>query len=308
MQVIELPEAAGRTDALGFSPDGGLLAVSCRGRVFVIDTADGRVRTLWNEPDTDFQRGSGLSFTAEGRAVVVHHCLSHRGAIKVHDVGLAEVARDFAMSGPDICEPGPGGRSIYVAVHPTFSQSKAEIIRWNPLTGEAAPPFARRISGIQRLAVSADEMWLAGSYFDTIRVWDIGGKKPPVQATRRVAIANARIVSLAISFSGEFIASGSLYGASGALHIASVRTRELWRVGECPRAAGRLLAFHPERPVVAMQRVAGEVSFYDASARTELLRFAWRLGEITALCFSPDGLRCAAADESGKVVIWDVDV
>ncbi len=26
------------------------------------------------------------------------------------------------------------------------------------------------------------------------------------------------------------------------------------------------------------------------------------------LAFAPDGLRCAAADNVGKVVIWDVDV
>jgi hypothetical protein len=38
-----------------------------------------------------------------------------------------------------------------------------------------------------------------------------------------------------------------------------------------------------------------------------LARFDWGLGEVDAMCFAPDGLRCAAVDRNGKVVVWDVD-
>jgi WD40 repeat protein len=35
--------------------------------------------------------------------------------------------------------------------------------------------------------------------------------------------------------------------------------------------------------------------------------FDWKIGAITALCFAPDGLTCAAAGAKGDVVVWDVD-
>jgi len=48
------------------------------------------------------------------------------------------------------------------------------------------------------------------------------------------------------------------------------------------------------------------VFYWDAKGNVTR-RFEWGLEKIAVLRFSPDGLRCAAADVTGKVVIWDVD-
>jgi WD40 repeat protein len=308
MQVFELPKPTTPPDALAFSPDGRLLVAASRGRLFVIDTADGGVRILWGDADTYSSRGSGLTFTTDGRAVVAHHSLGIRGAIEVHDVETGAVLRDFPMpNSSDLCEPGPGGRLVYVAVHPVPRRAVVEIVRWNPLTGEQFPPFARHANILQRLAVSADEKWLAGSVGDQIRVWNLAGKKHPARATRQLHIEYALVVSLALSPTGEYVAAGSFYKMSGAVHVGVVRTGELWQVCEQPRGGDRDLAFHPARPVLALRGAGGDVAFYDVEARTELRRYEWPLDQVTALGFSPDGLRCAAAG-AGKVVIWDVDV
>lgn len=308
MQVFDLPETALNPDAIGFSPDGRLLAVASVGRVFVIDTIGGNVRPVWNDPDPPYSgRGSGTAFTADGRGVIVHHPLEPQGTIEVHDIETSAVRRDFAMGHSDICEPGPGGRLVFVAVHPKRYRADVEIVRWNPLTGDELPPFARHASGIQRLAVSADENWVAGSSGDTIRVWNLGGKKPPARATRQFVIEYALVTQLALSGDGAFVAAGSFYRVGGALHVVAARTGAVWLVCECPRSTDRVLAFHPARPVLAYRAAESEVAFYDAEARAELKRYSWPLKQIAALTFSADGLRCAAAG-TGKVVVWDVDV
>lgn len=51
MRIYELTEPLITPSAMAFSPDGRLLAAVDRGRVFVIDTSSGAVRTLWPQQD-----------------------------------------------------------------------------------------------------------------------------------------------------------------------------------------------------------------------------------------------------------------
>jgi WD40 repeat protein len=307
MQVFELPEPKHVPNALGFAPDGRLLAVVCHGRVFVIDTVGGTVRVVWPDADSAYSRGSGLGFTADGRWVIVHHDLGMHNLVDVHDVERVAVARDFPLRSTEVCEPGPGGRLVYAGIHPVPGWAVAEIVRWNPLTGETLPPFGRHKSIIQRLAVSADEKWVAAANGDDVRVWNLGGKKLPSRATRQFTIRNHLVVALGLSADGTYVAAGSFIGLGGVFHVGEVRTGELWSLGGRPRTTNRDLAFHPSRPILALGGESGTVALYDAAARAELTRYEWPLEKVTALGFSPDGLRCAAAG-LGKVVIWDVDV
>ncbi len=40
----------------------------------------------------------------------------------------------------------------------------------------------------------------------------------------------------------------------------------------------------------------------------DLKRYDWKMADLQGICFAADGLRCAAVDSKGKVVVWDVDV
>jgi WD40 repeat protein len=52
----------------------------------------------------------------------------------------------------------------------------------------------------------------------------------------------------------------------------------------------------------------GSIRTWGASTGEPGPAFDWHIGAITALAFAPDGLTCAAAGASGKVVVWDVDL
>ncbi|VTU01580.1 wd40 repeat-containing protein : Ribosome assembly protein 4 (RSA4) OS=Anabaena variabilis (strain ATCC 29413 / PCC 7937) GN=Ava_1556 PE=4 SV=1: WD40 [Gemmataceae bacterium] len=68
------------------------------------------------------------------------------------------------------------------------------------------------------------------------------------------------------------------------------------------------MAFHPSRPLLAtIQTGQTLVKFFDTETWKLAARFAWKLGEMRAVAFSPDGTLAAAGSVTGKIVIWDVD-
>ncbi|MBY0456861.1 MAG: WD40 repeat domain-containing protein, partial [Gemmataceae bacterium] len=316
MQVLDLPIPDATPDAVCFAPDGRALAAVCRGRVFVLDAATGTARVVVPDADEQFAGRHGAAFTADGRAVVVHHSLYPTSVVEVHDLETGQVLRDLALRFSDPCDPEPGGRLVYAAVQPERSRHEVEIVRWDPLTGARLPGFARQRSGLQQLAVSADQAWVAGSGGSQVRLWNLGGNRRPERATKVFTLEYALVVVLAIAGDGGFVAAGTfenLVNHNGAVRVLDRATGEVWvasprdRENERHGVGARDLAFHPSRPLLAFRGETGEAVFYDCAARAELKRFAWDVGPLTALSFSQDGLRCAAG-ATGKVVVWDVDV
>lgn len=297
---------------VAFSPDGRLLAAWAAGRVFVVDCVAGSVRTLWNAPDTARAEGSALAFTSDGRYVLARHAASDssgrdppEASVFTHDAETGATARTFPLHGlNDGLAATPDGRTVIVARHPTPRGNDAEFVRWDPLTGERSEPFARHRGVVRQMAMTADGRWLAGTFGDELRVWHLAGKKPPARAARQQSFGKEFVVSLAISADGAFAAAGEFKGSVRLIEAGSRATRLL---GARPRGYGRDLAFHPTRPLLAYSGENEDVVIYDAATQTELKRFAWGIGDVSALAFSAEGLRCAAASV-GKVVVWDVDV
>lgn len=68
------------------------------------------------------------------------------------------------------------------------------------------------------------------------------------------------------------------------------------------------MAFHPTRPILlAIQHLQTLVKFLDATTGKPIAKFQWKLGEMTSVCFGPDGALAAAGSRDGKIVVWDVD-
>lgn len=69
-------------------------------------------------------------------------------------------------------------------------------------------------------------------------------------------------------------------------------------------------AFHPGGRVICAACADGEARFLDPLTGAVRQSFKWakKPKPLYSVCFAPDGLTCAVGDESGKVVVWDVDV
>jgi WD40 repeat protein len=89
----------------------------------------------------------------------------------------------------------------------------------------------------------------------------------------------------------------------------------VWRPGEKlkeVRPGGRKtirdLAFHPSGKYLAIVGNDRTVRLLDVGSWKPVKQYAWKLGHLYAVAFSPDGTLAAAGGENGQVVVWDVDV
>lgn len=68
------------------------------------------------------------------------------------------------------------------------------------------------------------------------------------------------------------------------------------------------LAFHPSGRFLAATSNDATVKLYDTATWEVARTFTWDIGRMRSIAFSPDGTLAAAGSDSGKVVVWDVDV
>jgi WD40 repeat protein len=68
------------------------------------------------------------------------------------------------------------------------------------------------------------------------------------------------------------------------------------------------LAFHPSGRYLAATSNDATVKLYDTESWQVAKTFTWNIGRLRSIAFSPDGTLAAVGSDSGKIVIWDVDL
>lgn len=67
-------------------------------------------------------------------------------------------------------------------------------------------------------------------------------------------------------------------------------------------------AFHPSGQFMMAASNDATVKLYDTRSWAVARTFTWEIGRMRSVAFSADGTLAAAGSDSGKVVVWDVDV
>jgi WD40 repeat protein len=68
------------------------------------------------------------------------------------------------------------------------------------------------------------------------------------------------------------------------------------------------IAFHPSGHYLAATNNDATVKLYDTTSWQVARTYTWDIGRMRSIAFSPDGTLAAAGSDTGKVVVWDVDV
>jgi WD40 repeat protein len=66
-------------------------------------------------------------------------------------------------------------------------------------------------------------------------------------------------------------------------------------------------AFAPNGRLLVTVSNDGLAKYWDTATWKEKGAFAWGIGMLRCLAFAPDGMRAAAGNDKGKIVIWDVE-
>src|SRR5262245_27138584 len=289
--------------SLAFSPDGAALAaVSAGESVRLWDSATGTVQWEFNNPHgRGFQRVAFLPQSAGlltcGPGGVWHWDLARRSGLD-EPINL-DATSDMALT-PD------GYRVLLTHVgEPESIQCRpwrGEHVSWRRTYTELDPVnLGHPAREFQLAAFSRSGRFAATAGYDSrAYVWDAetGG------LVARSDLLPHPATSIAFSMDGRTLA------------ICARRKLSVWwffNMAELFRSmadqlAFTAVAFNPTGRILAASCDDDTVRFWDTRHWFEVQTFQWEIGGINALTFSPDGLRAACAGNSGKIVIWDVDL
>jgi WD40 repeat protein len=206
---------------------------------------------------------------------------------------------------------GPDGTTVYGACRALTGSNAAwetEILAFDLTTWERKGRFRIRPGRFPWLALSADGRRLAGRGPELL-VWDLAIPDHPQLAVISVpaGLPGSPAEWFALSADGTRLVTISNRGVTlWDTANGTPTAMEMFRSGKHRRRVSAV-ACSPTRPLFATGDTAGQVFLWDQAGHV-LTRYDWGLDEVYALCFAPDGLRCAAIDRNGKVVVWDVDV
>ncbi|VTU01554.1 wd40 repeat protein : WD40 repeat protein OS=Streptomyces davawensis JCM 4913 GN=BN159_5523 PE=4 SV=1: WD40 [Gemmataceae bacterium] len=214
--------------------------------------------------------------------------------------------------------PTLGPRESYVNCL-RFSSTGNEVLgrEFSPWNERESWGFLGRLSRVyfrekvSALAFAPNDMTVAyGTPRGHIRMWSV----PSELGERYLELPNEDPGDL-VRESGPAVRVLSFSSAGGSLAIGTETSVGLWDLaGKATRWENEsdgettALAYHPAGTMLAVARSDGAAVFLDALTGKVLHRYAWKVGQLNSVAFSPDGLTCAAGGEKGQVVVWDVDV
>lgn len=300
--MIVLDARTAPVSALAYAPDGRTLALGAGGRVSLWDPFSGSER-LACVPMGTFGAVSSVSFSADGRLVAA----GYRGGALVWSASSGKqlhwhrLTSDAAVASPP----------AFVAFHPTegrlaLAQGNAAAVEVEPLSDRR---LATRSFSLNNYAYALPCAWHSLAYVGPMLA----------AGTRDYAVVwhdvSAHVLHWPngpyVSVAGD--ASGSRFAAARGRGVA------VWRLPDAFADGRRWRSFRLGDAVNAVALSADgrtllaggndwTAHVFDLDAGQKRNEYNWRLGPVTALAVSPDGMTAAAAGRgAARALVWDLE-
>jgi WD40 repeat protein len=310
--MLILKGHGGRVHSLAFSADGRTLASS-----------GGRARSIWlwdlpaDKPRAILRghhcRVTALAFSRDGLLASA----DLQSTVKLWDAAAAQERQ--SLQGPLFWYTGHFGLAFSADGRILAASGVRQrpfgfgVRRWDVVTGDEKPFLECNVGNVNGLAFAPDGVTLAAIYSDrTVRLWNLAASRERLTLSHRYyqdgdpAPNHTDFRSLAFSPDGHTLvtASGSSITLweveSGAVRAAvAAHERPVNRVAFT--ADGSRLATASSDETVKLWDVAA-----GAGGVRERATFAWPIGRVYSLAFSPDGMTAAAGGDT-DILVWDVD-
>jgi WD40 repeat protein len=226
----------------------------------------------------------GLCDTTTGKAVRFFTAAGRHGLASPHCLSFSPDGQTLATAG---------------VVRRFLGLSRSHgVRRWDAATGREHNALYRHAGRVLAVANAPDGRTLAaGDAAREVKLWDLASCREVVTLPQRTAAGG-----LAFTPDGRTLAV--ITGWSVALW--GVPTRQEW--ARLQGHKGRLwsMALSPAGRTLATASSDGTVRLWDVAAGRERAAFDWRIANVYAVAFAPDGMRAAAGGRT-DVVVWDVD-
>jgi WD40 repeat protein len=254
-----------------------------------------------------------VRFTPGGRRLLLG---GSRGLLAVQDLPTGEateVPLDVPSPWEVYCDLTPDGRSL-VAAHADPGSDSPGRLFCRSLADPTSPVWSVTTPGL----VYSPPLFLAGGDRFVAFEWRL--EEPPagyspVYVTRDTragtVVAEApgtgdRFHSPVMSPDRRLIAA-RVGGRVGVFRAEGLGAEPV-RLRNDNRSQFTGLAFHPSGRFLAATSNDQTVKLYDATTWAVAEAYTWGIGRLRSVAFSPDGMLAAAGGDSGKVVVWDVDL
>ena len=138
--------------------------------------------------------------------------------------------------------------------------------------------------------------------------------RKPVDAKKGEALRDQAGQTLSIHPSGKYFA----YPHKQQVRFHALASDVTAPKDRKPGGTCRAVSFHPSGALLAAVGDSGTVTLYDTTTWKVAREFAWGIGELRAVCFTPDGTRAATIaagkpkgrgkNAFGRAVVWDIDL
>ena len=295
-------------DRLAFSPDGSLLTTAGGERkpldLWAVDPP-GQLRhrlpvrlqkTLWS---FCFSPADGLLMVADGTEVIAFDPMSATEVWRVRPEKFADIA------GLSVSEDGQR-----LAIAFLFQYLFEGGYQWWELNGRKPPNRKHAINGspncmCRDVVVVPSRGWLVAAEDEPPNHSQLHILAPD-SAGRILPTTSPAVQQLIVAPEGRYIAA-QFPRTVLVWDTASIERAPVTLKNTSPRAFTGV-AFHPSGRYLAATSNDATVKLYDTTTWELARTFTWEIGRMRSIAFSPDGTLAAAGSDTGKVVVWDVDV